>query len=197
MDDSQKKQQQSYNTDQTPIQSGQAQQSTASQQDLTQAVQNQKPVQQLPSQPEDLPATRQEKKEEVPVAPASGLSPAEPISAPSKESGPAQVTSEKLVVPSQEKMQVSSELQEIGIEAKDDMPKLTPEDAQAGIVHAKEATPVVMTDQPSIQLPMSQQQAQQTVKMHKKVKDSLFWFAMLILRQWQIALKNKKSNINN
>ena len=195
MNDSQQKQQQLNDVDQTPsssgltgVQSGQVQQNPASQQDVTQAVPNQQPAQQVPSQPEDLPAERQEKKEET--------STAAPVGAPSKEGGPAvPVTSEKLVVPSLEKVEVSPELKEIGVEAKSEVPELTPEDAQAGIVHAKESTPVVISEEPSIKLPMSQQQAQQTVKMHKKIKDSLFWFAMLILRQWQMAEKNKKSNI--
>lgn len=171
MDGSQKTQQQANDVDQTPINSGQTQQDDSQSQQATQPVQTSQ-------------TQHEEKKEEIPAA---------PVSAPSKEGGPAApVSTEKLVVPSLEKVEVAPELKEIGVEAKDEVPELTPEDAQAGIVHAKESTPVVVAEEPSIKLPMSQQQAQQIVKLHKKVKDSLFWFAMLILRQWQISERKRK-----
>lgn len=117
-----------------------------------------------------------------------------PISSPSRESGPASpISSESLASLSTPEMIISPELhKETGAEAVSEAPTLTPEDAQAGIVHAKESTPVSVIPQETIVLPMTQPQAQQTVKIHKKVKDSLFWFAMLILRQWQVAQKKGK-----
>jgi hypothetical protein len=125
-----------------------------------------------------------DKKEEISV----------PVSAPSKEGGPAISIPEKFVAPSVPEMEVSPDLQkETGIESKTETPQLTPEDAKAGIVHAKESVPVSVTPTATIVLPMTQQQSQQTVKLHKKVKDSLFWFAMLVMRQWQIAQKDKTS----
>ncbi|HSW88535.1 MAG TPA: hypothetical protein VLG12_05225 [Candidatus Saccharimonadales bacterium] len=126
-----------------------------------------------------------EKKEET--------TPVSPVSSPSKEGGPTpSITSESLISASTPEMEISPTLHtETGAEAVSETPILTPEDAKAGIVHAKESTPV-STAAATIVLPMTQQQAQQTVKIHKKVKDSLLWFAMLIMRQWQIAQKNKK-----
>jgi hypothetical protein len=116
-----------------------------------------------------------------------------PVSAPSKEGGPAVAMPEKLVMPSMPDIEVSPDLQkETGMEVKSESPQLTPEDAKAGIVHAKESVPVSIASAATIVLPMTQQQAQQTVQLHKKVRDSFFWFAMLIMRQWQIAQKDKK-----
>lgn len=125
--------------------------------------------------------------------------PQSPVSAPSRESGPAILTSpESLIAPSTPEIQVSPELQkETGAEAVSETPQLTLEDAKAGIVHAKESTPVSTTPSSTITLPMTQQQAQQTIKLHKKVKDSLFWFAMLVMRQWQIANKKNASKGSN
>lgn len=120
--------------------------------------------------------------------------PQSPVSAPSRESGPTISTSpEALISPSTPEIKVSPELhKETGVEAVSEAPQLTPEDTKAGIVHAKESTPVATTPSSTIVLPMTQPQAQQTVKLHKKVKDSLFWFAMLVMRQWQIAQRHKK-----
>lgn len=120
--------------------------------------------------------------------------PASPVGSPSKEGGPASfITSESLLSASTPEMEISPKMHtETGVEAVSESPILTPEDTKAGIIHAKESTPVSPAAATTIVLPMTQPQAQQTVKIHKKVKDSLFWFAMLIMRQWQIAQKNKK-----
>lgn len=129
-------------------------------------------------------ASPQDRKEHIPAT---------PISAPSKEGGPAfSESTEESIKASSPEMEISPELQhEIGAEVNTETPTLTPADANAGIVHAKESVPVSTTPTSAIVLPMSQQQAQQTVKVHKKVKDSLFWLAMLIMRQWQVAQKSK------
>ncbi|HSW96658.1 MAG TPA: hypothetical protein VLF89_02415 [Candidatus Saccharimonadales bacterium] len=119
------------------------------------------------------------------------------ISSASKEGGPAVVlpSSESLISPSMKEVEISSEEKDAGVEVISEPLALTPEDIKAGVVHAKESTPVSTTPTATIVLPMTQQQAQQTVKIHKKVKDSLFWFAMLILRQWQVAQKRKKKEL--
>lgn len=153
--------------------------------DTQKTQQNATPVSDQPQfQPTVTPVTS------IPQEPAP-----QPISNPSREAGPAKspLSSETLASLSTPEMVISPEMQkEMGAEVVSEAPKLTPEDAKAGIVHAKESTPVSTTPASTIVLPMTQQKAQQTVKMHKKVKDSLFWFAMLVLRQWQIAKKKKK-----
>ncbi len=116
-----------------------------------------------------------------------------PVSIHSKEGGPSLPTShETLLRASMPELEISPDLKKEGVEVVTETPKLMPEDAAAGIVHAKESVPVSTTPTATIVLPMTQQQAQQTVKIHKKVKDSLFWFAMLIARQWKVAEKQKK-----
>src|SRR5579859_538443 len=136
MDDSQKTQQQTHFTDQTQVTSS----------PITDDV-----TQNVSSQPT-------EKKEETPLA---------PVSAPSKEGGPSLVSKpETLIISSMPEMEVSPDLQkETGAEAVTEVPQLTPEDTQAGIVHAKESTPVSIPSTATIILPMTQQQSQQTVKL--------------------------------
>ncbi len=154
------------------------QQNNDADQDVSQTTTDDQQTVQMPRQQENG------RKEEIP---------AEPVGLPSKEGAPSVPMPEKLVSPSVPEVEISSELHaETGAEAVSEIPKLTPEDTQAGIVHAKESVPVLTAPAATIVLPMTQQQAQQTVKLHKKIKDSLFWLAMLVMRQWQIEEKHKK-----
>jgi len=124
-----------------------------------------------------------EKKEETPISVPSVSREGEPTGVARSEAG---------VSASVPEIEISPELhQETGVEAVHETPQLTPADTQVGIQHAKESVPVSVASAGTITLPMTQQQAQQTVKSHKKVKDSLFWLAMLIMRQWQLAQKKK------
>jgi len=111
--------------------------------------------------------------------------PASPISVPYREGDPGIPLPEKLISRSLPESSPESH-KETGIDATKETPRLTPADVSTGIVHARESTSVISHNQPTVQLPMTKQQAQQTMKLHK-LKDSLFWLAMLILKQWQIS----------
>lgn len=82
---------------------------------------------------------------------------------------------------SQKEVQLAPEVAEIGVEAVSEMPTLVQEHAEAGIELAKGA--VIPQTQPSgvVQLPMTEEEALKIVKLHKKVADSIFWLATLVL----------------
>ena len=106
-----------------------------------------------------------------------------------KEQGPVVSISQtsEFIKPSESEPQISQELKEIGVESVSHIPTLTEEHRQAGIYHAKESVPVPTEPTGSVQLPMSQAQAQSVLKLHKKVSDSIVWLAALILKQFKMV----------
>lgn len=88
--------------------------------------------------------------------------------------------------------EISKEIQEAGVETVSEAPQITVEHKKAGLEPAKESVPVQPQPQGLVNLPMTQIQAQNVLKFHKKVTDSIAWLAMLILRQ--LKLKEFKTN---
>lgn len=88
---------------------------------------------------------------------------------------------------------IEEELQEAEVTApKGEVLQVAPDVAQAGVVPVGTAAPIP-TD-PSIQFPMTEEKAKGILKMHKKVKESITWLAMLIIRQMKmISFQQKKS----
>lgn len=85
---------------------------------------------------------------------------------------------------------ISQELQEAGVETTTpEAVQIGPEVAQAGVVATGAQTPI--PTEPTIKLPITQEKAQKTL-LHKKVKDSLTWLAMLVTRQIQLMQFKKK-----
>src|SRR5581483_8296125 len=111
-----------------------------------------------------------------------------PVGSVQKETGPVKAATE-FVKPSESAPSVSPELAEMGVETKGEHPTLTPADLQAGITHAKEATPVLTQPTSSVQYPMNAQQAKRAL--HARVGDSIRWLALLILRQMKMEKAQK------
>ena len=105
-----------------------------------------------------------------------------------KEQGPVATTAptSEFVKPSETEPALSKELQEMGVESVPNTPDLDQDHADAGIVHAKESVPVKTEPSGTVQLPMTQTQAQSILKLHKKVSDSVVWLATLILKQFKL-----------
>ncbi|MFH1186599.1 MAG: hypothetical protein V1697_00305 [Candidatus Levyibacteriota bacterium] len=91
--------------------------------------------------------------------------------------------SEPLVLSSEKEPELHPEVKTAGVEIVSEAPKLTKEDAEAGITYAKEATPVETEPSGKVQLPMTEQKAEETLKMHKKIAESIRWLALSVLRQ--------------
>lgn len=96
------------------------------------------------------------------------------------------------IKPSQPELHVSSELKEAGVETIEERPLLTPEDHAVGIQHVKETTPVITQPTGAVALPMTAQQAQQTLKLHKKITESIVWLASLVLKQFKMQHQKEK-----
>lgn len=86
---------------------------------------------------------------------------------------------------------IDQELKEAGLESKVETPKLTEEHEKIGIRHAKESVPIVQETKATVQLPMTMSQIKKITQVHKKVSDSILWFALLVLRQIK---KDKRNN---
>ncbi|HSX40519.1 MAG TPA: hypothetical protein VLF68_02805 [Candidatus Saccharimonadales bacterium] len=113
-----------------------------------------------------------------------------PISTPNKESvGGVSVDTSDLITPSEVEPQLHPEVQEAGVETVSDKPQLTDEHAKIGIKVSADATPVATSPTGMVQLPMTQAQAQATIKKTKNVKESIVWLASLILRQLKMSEK--------
>ena len=133
----------------------------------------------------------------------SGLNSQQPVASPSqtwqgqtapagsiqKEQGPVVLTSPtaEFIKPSEQAPQISKELLEMGVESVSNVPDLTKQHQEAGIDHAKESVPVAAEPTGAVQIPMTQNQAQTNLKLHKKVSDSIVWLATLILKYFKTA----------
>lgn len=121
------------------------------------------------------------------VQPQTGTVPLSPISPPQKEQQPVVSASpqEELIKPSETEPVVYPELSEIGVEKVSEAPKLSVEDQTAGLSLASESTPVVTKPTGAVQLPMTEREAKQVLKMHKKIADSIVWMATLIIKHFK------------
>lgn len=122
------------------------------------------------------------------AAPVQTPPPAQPV-VPSvsihKEQAPVAVSPEQVMQPTEAPPQLHPEVLASGVEHVTPMPPLTSSQQQAGIELAKESVPHPVSPSGMVQLPLTAQQAQQVVKTHKKVTDSIFWLATLILMQFK------------
>ena len=126
--------------------------------------------------------TVQQPTQSVPVNPVGKETP--PIPAQKPQEWIAETPSE-MVLP--------KEAQEVGAEVTHgEVLQVDPTVASEGVVSTGTATPLP-TD-PALKFPMTEEKAEGIVKMHKKVKDSIYWLAMLIVRQFKILKSQKKSN---
>lgn len=78
--------------------------------------------------------------------------------------------------------EIAPDIKEAGVEAvKGEVVEMAPSAVAAGVQPVGLATPV--PTEPAVEFPMTEEKAKGILKMHKKVKDSIYWLAMLILRQ--------------
>lgn len=91
-----------------------------------------------------------------------------------------------LVMESSPEMKLSPEVVEAGVEAKNEAPVILKEHEQVGLQHAGATVPVQIP-QDLKAWPLTKQQAQAVIAVHKKVKESVTWLAMLILKQFKVA----------
>lgn len=100
-----------------------------------------------------------------------------------KEQAPVAVSPEQIMQPTEKAPELYPEVAEVGVEHVVQMPALTPSQQQAGVAFAKESIPHPTSPSGMVQLPMTTEQAQQVVKTHKTVTDSIYWLATLVLMQ--------------
>lgn len=118
--------------------------------------------------------------------------PAQPVGSVAKEHGPIGVSveskPEEYIVPSGAEVEpvVSPELAEHGVEvvANREHPVLSDDHRQIGIQHAKESVPVTTHPQGSIQLPMTEEDADRRFRT-TKVDDSDHWFTALVKKAYE------------
>jgi hypothetical protein len=99
-----------------------------------------------------------------------------------KEAEPV-VTIEPLVSPSETEPKLHPEVEAAGVKIVDEKPKVTEEHLKIGLSHAKESTPVATEPTGKIQYPISESDAKKALKTHQKVKQSIAWLALSVLRQ--------------
>lgn len=80
--------------------------------------------------------------------------------------------------------EVAPEIKDAGVEPIKGEVMEVPTTVQAHIQPVGLATPV--PTEPTLDFPMTEEKAEGIVKMHKKVKDSIYWLAMLIVRQFKM-----------
>lgn len=124
-----------------------------------------------------------------------------PVSGIQKELqvGPiSQPTTETLIKPTETEPMLTPEVSEIGVEAHDhETIRLTEEQKKAGILPAKEATPVPTEPSGMVHLPMAPQQAHIILQTHKKISDSIVWLALLVLKQVKMMHQKMTGGENN
>ena len=89
-------------------------------------------------------------------------------------------------------IELPQEVKEAGVEeVKGETLEISPEMQQAGVQPVGLAAAI--PTKPALKFPMTEEKAQGILKMHKKVKESVTWLAMLVVRQMKILrLKQKK-----
>lgn len=120
--------------------------------------------------------------QEVPTSSPSGPQQGPTIQKEHELSVSTPQTPEKLIEPSEPVLEIHPEIQEVGVEAKHELPQLTLEDKNLGIAHSPESLPAPDN---SIEesFPMSGQKATETLKLHKKVQNAAVWLAAIVVKK--------------
>lgn len=108
-----------------------------------------------------------------------------------KEAEPIAAT-EPLIIPSETEPRLHPEVEAAGVEIVNEKPKITEEHLKVGLNHAKESTSVKVEPSDRIQYPISESDAKKALKVHQKVKKSIAWLALSVLRQIAIVRGGKK-----
>ena len=107
----------------------------------------------------------------------------------------APIIREAIAKPSETEPKLHSEVKEAGVETVSEKLEIKKEHTQAGIEHAKESVPVKTEPSPSITVPnspMTEQKARETLRLHKKISNSVLWMAISVLRQIKKDRKSEK-----
>lgn len=110
---------------------------------------------------------------------------ATPLSAPQKEQQPVASETSEFIKPSEAEPIIHPELAEAGVEKVKEVPDLTLEDKKAGLSAAKESVPVSTAPSGLVQLPMTEEEARQTIK-KTSISDSRHWLAVLVEKVFQL-----------
>lgn len=111
----------------------------------------------------------------------TSVPPVQPVIQKEQEGLPAS----EFIKPSFEEPVLHPEVAEAGVEKVSELPGINEEHEQIGVKLAKESTPVSKEPSGIIQLPSTYQKAQQVMKTHKKVSDSILWLYTLIIKQFK------------
>lgn len=140
---------------------------------VTPPTQNQNPVQgTLPQKQINQSVQRQQ----------SIQQPLESISVGRSKEMPSMPSTE-WVVPSTPEIVLPREIEAEGIEAKPILPPIPLDVAQAGVVHAKEATPVSIVKEVPLSMQTPRSVLQQLKQTHKKVTEGFSWLVRLIIKE--------------
>ena len=123
---------------------------------------------------------------QIPVQPISQQPSQIPVAAPAgKEVIAIPTKAPEWIQENPPSVDVAPEVLQAGVTETPKEEIVIPEDVQAaGVVQVGNATPI--PEAPTlIHLPMTEEKAQGVLKMHKKVKESVTWLAMLIVKQFQ------------
>lgn len=120
--------------------------------------------------------------------------PVTPVAPAGKEAPPMPSAPQEWVKENPAEMVLPKEAQEVGAEVTpSEVLEVASEVAGQGVTPVGVATPVPTNL--TIKFPMTEEKAEGILKMHKKIKDSIYWLAMLIVRQFQILHSRKKPTI--
>ncbi|MBI4100764.1 hypothetical protein HY439_03445 [Candidatus Microgenomates bacterium] len=84
----------------------------------------------------------------------------------------------------EERPEITSELQEAGVEHLHEEVELSPQDKEAGMIEAAEAVPVTTEPTGLVSLPLTEDQIKKAL--HHKIIDSVTWLATWCFRQIKI-----------
>lgn len=90
------------------------------------------------------------------------------------------------VQPSGIEPEIHRELEQIGVKSVPEFPEVKPEHQRIGISPAKESVPVQTVPSGHVQIPMTEEEARQTLK-EEKPENALKWLAALIVKHFKQA----------
>jgi hypothetical protein len=86
---------------------------------------------------------------------------------------------------SEQAPKIDTEVKEAGVEAVSETPQLTQAHEQIGVKLSPESSKPNLEASAGQTMPMSQTKAQQVVKTNKNIRDSILWFAILMLKNFK------------
>lgn len=113
-----------------------------------------------------------------------------PVSPPQKEQESITPTQGGYLERVERQPEIPPEVAKIGVQPVSG-PTLTAEDKKVGITEAKEEVPVSTEPEGLVQLPLTEREARNVLKIHKNIAEAIVWLANFILRQFKI-IKLKK-----